>query len=35
MSGIGGGLFDPAAPYTREQSILTFNNINPAVLLGR
>jgi endoglucanase len=29
MSGTGGGSFSPLEPYTREQSIVTFNNINP------
>lgn len=34
MSGVGNNYFDPKALYTREQSIMTFNNIKVQVLLG-
>ena len=29
MKGTGGSLFSPQEPYSREQSIVTFNNIHP------
>ena len=33
MQGTGGNKFSPKAPYTKEQSIITFNNINHGVFL--
>ena len=35
MQGTGDDNFSPKANYTREQSIITFNNINAAALPGR
>jgi hypothetical protein len=35
MQGTGDGNFSPGAPYTREQSIITFNNIRHSELPGR
>ena len=35
MQGTGDGNFSPKADYTREQSIITFNNINHDALPGR
>jgi len=35
MQGTGYNNFSPSAPYTREQSIITFNNINHNTLPGR
>jgi len=35
MQGTGNDNFSPSAPYTREQSIITFNNINHNTLPGR
>ena len=35
MQGTGNNNFSPSALYTREQSIMTFNNINHEALLGR
>ena len=32
MQGTGDNNFSPSAPYTREQSIITFNNINQSTL---
>ena len=34
MQGTGGNNFSPAATFTREQSIITFNNIIPGALPG-
>ena len=35
MQGTGNNSFSPSTPYTREQSIVTFDNINHSTLPGR
>jgi hypothetical protein len=35
MQGVGGNNFDPTATYSREMSIMTFNNIDHDALPGR